>query len=435
MQQLQTKTETGGTSALLSRFAGTDTGRAAGMAAAMIATNVIALAFTIVFARLLGASGYGSLAALVSTFLILAVPGSAVQIQVAREIGRELAQGRDAPAAAVRHWTERLLVATAAAAVVGVLLREPLASLIGVEEVPWAAAATLPSAALWVVVCVQRGALQAFQRYRLVGSSLVGEASGRLAIGVILEAIGLGVTGAFLGTAASLAVVALVLGAELRRQLADANSQRAFDPGARLRKLLRRAEVPLLALAMIAVLQNIDLIVVKHNANGDPAGSYAAAAVAAKVPIWVAIGLGMYLLPEAARRVSVGMDARPVLARTLAVIAAIALPMVLFYTVAGEPLLRTVFGDDLTLASDALPLLGLAMSLLAATFLAVQYLLALHRQRFLWLLAAAAALDPVLVNAMGSNLTDVALVLMCLQAALAAAMLVTAVRAKTDERP
>ena len=35
--------------------------------------------------RLLGATDYGSLAALVSTFLILAVPGSALQVAAARE--------------------------------------------------------------------------------------------------------------------------------------------------------------------------------------------------------------------------------------------------------------------------------------------------------------------------------------------------------------
>ncbi|HYI37951.1 MAG TPA: hypothetical protein VEX39_15160, partial [Thermoleophilaceae bacterium] len=41
---------------------GTDTGRAAGMATAVIATNILALAFTVVFARILGAEDYGSLA-------------------------------------------------------------------------------------------------------------------------------------------------------------------------------------------------------------------------------------------------------------------------------------------------------------------------------------------------------------------------------------
>ena len=49
---------------LRKRLAGSDTGRAAGLAAALMANNFIALIFTIVFARLLGDDGYGSLGAL-----------------------------------------------------------------------------------------------------------------------------------------------------------------------------------------------------------------------------------------------------------------------------------------------------------------------------------------------------------------------------------
>jgi O-antigen/teichoic acid export membrane protein len=45
----------------LRALASSDTGRAGGMAVAMIAGNVIGLLFTIVFARVLGAEDYCSL--------------------------------------------------------------------------------------------------------------------------------------------------------------------------------------------------------------------------------------------------------------------------------------------------------------------------------------------------------------------------------------
>src|ERR1700753_710470 len=66
----------------LAALRGSDTAKAAGLAGAMIANNVIALGSTIVFARLLKdnqGGGYGSLAALVSYFLILSVVGQALQ--------------------------------------------------------------------------------------------------------------------------------------------------------------------------------------------------------------------------------------------------------------------------------------------------------------------------------------------------------------------
>src|ERR1700694_1615193 len=62
---------------------GSDPAKTAGLAAAMIANNVIALGSTVVFARLL--SDYSSLAALISYFLILSVAGQAIQVATARE--------------------------------------------------------------------------------------------------------------------------------------------------------------------------------------------------------------------------------------------------------------------------------------------------------------------------------------------------------------
>ncbi len=44
------------------------------------------------------------------------------------------------------------------------------------------------------------------------------------------------------------------------------------------------------------------MIVVKHLASDHDAGAWVAAAVAAKAIMWIAIGLGAYLVPEAARR-------------------------------------------------------------------------------------------------------------------------------------
>ena len=46
------------------------------------------------------------------------------------------------------------------------LLREPIAHLIGVPEHPWAAAAILPTGVLWMLLSIQRGALQGLHAYQ-----------------------------------------------------------------------------------------------------------------------------------------------------------------------------------------------------------------------------------------------------------------------------
>jgi glycosyltransferase involved in cell wall biosynthesis/O-antigen/teichoic acid export membrane protein len=413
------------------RLAGSDTGRAAGLAGALMAANFVALIFTIAFARLLGQSGYGSLGALLAAFTILIVPGSALQATVAREVSAAAAAGNENPAAGIWRWLERLLVGTVVSAVVAALMREQLAGLIGVE-LEWASAAIVPTGALWLVLCVQRGTLQGLGRYRAVGFSIVGEAAARLGFGLLLYAAGLGVGGAFLGTTASVVAMSLALVPPL---IAVLGRPQAGAAPLSLSRLLGSAWAPVLAFSLVAALQNIDIIYVKHQASADDAGAYAAASVAAKAVIWVAIGLGLYLLPEAVRRTKAGRDARPVLWKTLGLIGSVSLPMVLVYAVAGEWVLASVFGEKYSSAASVLPLLALAMSLLACAYLGVQYLLALGRSGFVLVLVLAMLAELAMLLAVGSSLVAVASVLVVLQLVLTPLLLGMSVRSAAPKPP
>jgi O-antigen/teichoic acid export membrane protein len=397
-----------------------ETLKAAGMAAATMANNALALIFTVLFARILGATDYGSLAALVSTFVILSVPGSAVQVAVAREIA--LGRLGEGPrlAATLSIWRRRLLLVGVAITACAVLLREPIADLISVPE-EWAAAAAAPTAVLWLLLSLERGALQGAHMYKPVAWSIVLEAAGRLAFGLLLVAVGMGVTGAYFGTPLSLAATAFGLWWISRERLgAPAEGSAAR----RLRDLVGGAWPAVLGLFLVALLQNVDVILVKRQIGGDAAGAYAAAAVAAKAVVWVAIGIGLYLLPEATRAARHGQDPRPVLARALGVVAAVAVPMLIVYGLFPATVLRLAFGPESVVASDALFVLGCAMTLLAVGYLGVQYMLALGRVAFLPALAVVAVAELALLSTIGSkSLVVFAACVLALQAAAALSVL------------
>jgi O-antigen/teichoic acid export membrane protein len=173
------------------------------------------------------------------------------------------------------------------------------------------------------------------------------------------------------------------------------------------------------------------VIIVKHVASGDQAGSYAAAAVAAKAIMWIAVGLGLFLVPEAARRARLRQRADGVLASTLGLIALVAVPMVLLYAFAGGRIMDAAFGHKFHGGVSALPWLGVALSLLACTYLAVQYQLALHRWRFVALLAVAAVAQPIAITAIGADLVAIAVALTVLNGALALLMVALAFRVAT----
>jgi glycosyltransferase involved in cell wall biosynthesis/O-antigen/teichoic acid export membrane protein len=408
-----------------------ETGKAAGLAGATLANNALQLIFTLLFTRLLGADGYGSLAALVSAFLILLVGGQAVQAAAAREmtLGR---MGAEAHASAtLRAWSRRLVELLVAVIAVSVLLRVPIAHLVGVPEHPWAAAAILPTGVLWMLLSLQRGALQGLHAYQPLAYSLIGEAGLRIVFALILVAVGGGVTGAFIGSPVAFAAVALALGWLLHQRLRSGERDEHVRP---LRSLIGREWGPVLGLLFLGVLQNVDVIMGKHTLGGDRAGSYAAAAVAAKAVLWVAIGVGLHLLPEATRRAAAGLDPRPVLIRALGVLAVVAVPALLMFALMPRLLLRIAFGPDLTQASDALFILGVAMTLLAVAYLTVQYMLALGEARFLWVLGIVAIVEPFLLSAGNPGILSFSAIVLGLQCLAASGVLALGWRARVKPR-
>jgi O-antigen/teichoic acid export membrane protein len=256
---------------------------------------------------------------------------------------------------------------------------------------------------MWFELSFLRGALQGIGDYRSVGLSLVGEQATRLVSGAALAAAGLGVTGAYLGTPISFVAMGIYCALQLRRYAEHVSPAQAHGavPQAALEMWthVKRAWAPIAGLIVIAILQNIDIIAAKHRFTGtkDLASSYAATAVAAKVLIWVAVGAGFYLVPEVSRRRAAGEDTRPVLVQALAIILVCAVPVLLIFAVAAEPLLRIAFGPNRLLASNSLLVLGAAFAVLACTYLAVQYMLALKRSWFLLLLGAVAVAEPILL--------------------------------------
>jgi O-antigen/teichoic acid export membrane protein len=402
-----------------------ETIKAAGLAAAYAVTILLGIVFTVGAARILDES-YGALARLNSFYLILTVPGLALQAAVARQVALGELGGPAQLAASLRGWMRHIAVVLAAVTVASVLLRAQLAELLHVDE-EWAAASTPVTAMAWLAVCMQRGALQGSRAYVPVGVSIVAEAVGRLVIGLGIGAAGGGVAGTWLGQ--PLALVILFVGSLwlLRRVLgppADASAR------VQMRDLVRSAWVPIVGLTLLAVLQYADVIISGHVFAKAAASDYAAAAVAAKAPYWLALGIALYLLPEATRRAAVGERPLGVLGRSLALLAAAVIPSLAIFAVAAEPVLRIAFGAKLTGAADGLAVLCAAYSMLAAAYLAVQYLLALREVAFLAALVGAAALELVLLPTLNVSLTGYAGLVLLVQSVGAVLLLVMAWRAR-----
>jgi len=94
-----------------------ETIKAAALAAAYVIAIGLGLVFTILAARILGDS-YGALARLTSFYLILTVPGLALQAAVAREVAVGDLGAPPALAASLRGWLRQIAILGAVVVVV-----------------------------------------------------------------------------------------------------------------------------------------------------------------------------------------------------------------------------------------------------------------------------------------------------------------------------
>ena len=118
-----------------------------------------------------------------------------------------------------------------------------------------------------------------------------------------------------------------------------------------------------------------------------------------------------------ARRRAAGEDTRSVLVRALLIIAVVALPVLLIFAAVPHLLIELAFGKKRAGASDSLLILGVAFTVLAATYLAIQYMLALERYWFLIPLGAVAVAEPILLLHASQKPAGFAAVVLAVQAA------------------
>jgi O-antigen/teichoic acid export membrane protein len=414
------------------------------LALAGFAANGANVIVTVVVARLLATRGYGALAQLTSLFLIVSLPGTAVVVSVVRRVTALAGAGRAAP---VRDWARRTharaLTALMVAAAVAFVARGALSRVLSIPE-PLAVFAILFAGSVWVLLSLDRGLLQARRAYRTLAVNLLVEGGVRTVAVLALVGAGFGVTGAAWGILLGEAVTALharfaadrawlvhaskeertgaVHAPRVAQRPTALNGRRDLGelrgaPSRRQRPLLDLGS-SLVAMALLAYLQNVDIVVLGREAPHS-SGAYAAISVASKALVFAAIALGGYLLPEAAIEWHRGGHALRQLGTTLAVLAIPGAALLVGSVLFPHRLLSLAFSARYVGAQSAFAFLVLAMVFLCGTVTMTIYLLAAGQRWIGALLLVGAVVATFAVAAAHGSLRPTARADLAVQAGLA----------------
>jgi O-antigen/teichoic acid export membrane protein len=234
------------------------------MLVAMMLVNIFNFAYNMVMARMLGPGAFGNINAAVTMLLLASCISLAFQLVCAKFVARNHADS--SKAAVVHSLLGKAWIASLALGAVLFLAQKPVATYLNVPS-PWIVGLLAIGIAAYAPLGVKRGAMQGLCAFPRLGINFVLEAGIRFFLGAGLVVAGYGVLGAVGAISAS--VIAA-----------------CFIPRipAQLRVKAGTAEPPSYAEAVQAIvffvgqviINNIDILLVKHFFPSDPAGVYAA---------------------------------------------------------------------------------------------------------------------------------------------------------------
>jgi len=354
------------------------------LAAATLTATALNYVFLLATGRLLGSDDYGALAALLGLLTLVVLPTGAVQLAVSREVSRRVALGDEHGAAAFGRALLRLgLVAGVPLAILGLVLVLPVRELLNIESTSVVALAMAGLGAA-LVLPIAMGLLQGYQRFSAIAALYVLPFVIRLALLAVLAAAGYRLGGAVVAALVAGVVTAMVTLWLLRDPLLHV-SHRADR--AQLVAFLHYLWPVLVGLIGIAVLTNVDVVLVRARFPGDEAGEYAAASAFARIAFFLPATILTVLFPRTAARQARGEDTADILGRSLLVAAGFCSLLTIFYALTGRGLVHTSFGEDFADGGAFVVPLTISMTLFALANVLVGFHLSRGESRFAWIVA------------------------------------------------
>jgi glycosyltransferase involved in cell wall biosynthesis/O-antigen/teichoic acid export membrane protein len=348
--------------------------------------NASNYAFHVVVSRLLGPSAYGALAALLAVVLILSVPFAVLQTALANKTATLRAQGRghEIPALAADALKTVIPFAWAAGAVVLVVVAPLLSIFLHVGIVP--AVLLAPYVVASVPLSVAYGVLQGELRFKALAALILVGVAMRFALGVTLVGIGLGVSGALLGSVLAVAL-AVPLGLHLIRV------DRVARRGAKRILQSLRADVgsALWGLTSFWVLAEVDIALARHYLSAEDAGYYSSAGLMARAPLFVAAAVGVVAFPRFVAARATDASLRRWLRVSVAATIAIGGLSVIGLVLLREPLISLAFGGSFLPGASLLPVLAAAMACVAVVSVLVYFHIAMASRAYLITVAGVVA--------------------------------------------
>ncbi len=194
--------------------------------------------------------------------------------------------------------------------------------------------------------------LQGLLRFKAYSFSLFLTAALKLAVAVVVIYLQLDVASIFIGLTVTTLIMGLIVVLALRKNIVNKFGEFAK---ADFRKLIYYSLASSLGLIGLNMLQNIDLIEVKHFFDEATAGIYASTSVIGKIVFYAASPVGIVMLPICSEKYIKGENFIKPFASALAIALFVSGCITVGYMLFPEAVINILFGSRYLSARDLLP--------------------------------------------------------------------------------
>ncbi len=342
----------------------------------MTVVNVGNYVYNLLLGRWLGPALFADVSLIVTLLLVLTFITASLQMTCARYSAIHAADGNIQAGAAVYRWLTRVALGAGLAATALFTLGAPV----------WAAffntASTLPFILFGLALPfsmmqgVNRGVLQGQTRFVLLAITYQVEMWSRLLVGLLLVWLGFSVNGAVLGISLSFVFTWLATLPAVKKMPLTGKIE------ASTRKALSTFMIPALVAQVGQILiNNSDLLLVRHFFSPLEAGQYAALALIGRIVFFATWSVVTTMFPLAARRQQLGQPHRHLLWISFGIVAGVSLPILLGTLLFPVWIVQVLFGAAYLGISPLLWQYALATALYAMANVVVNYRLSLGMGR------------------------------------------------------
>ena len=357
--------------------------------------------FNLTMARMLTPAEYGTLYSLLSLQSILTVFSSAINNSVTKFASTFKAQGRLDRVSYLWWFSLKRAFVIGLTSFLGLSLVSPLISNFLNIDNNWYLVILFFSIILAFALSVNWGILRGVQRFLHLGSSTPLIALLALSVGVLLVYLGWGVFGGLLGF-----VIAELIGVFITlfflRDLVKVGNEKVA-----IRGLHSYAALSMLAITAFTLLTFIDVVLVKHYLGAEVTGNYSVISTLGKVALIVPGGIATAMFPKTSELYEKNSAHRPVLLKAILLTVVLAGGIIIIYWLFPQFITSLLFGEKYTLVSPYLLKYTGAMSLLAISFLLMNYLLSLNQTKVAYPLMVAVLAQIGLTIAFHSSISEI----------------------------